>query len=209
LAFGVTIVTNDLIWWLPFAAILYRCFKQSSDRSEATQLDLHKVIRQATSQRGVTLAELSSQNPTLVVFLRHIGCTFCREALSDLAKRRSDLESHGVNLALVHMSEIPQAAQFFARYGLESAHHFSDPTCTLYRAFGLRRGTILQLFGPRVWLRGMIAGLLNRHGLGPVTGDGFRMPGVFLLEGGKVVSAFRAATAADRPDYLSIACHQA
>jgi hypothetical protein len=30
LAFGVTIVTNDLIWWGPFAAILYQSFKKSS-----------------------------------------------------------------------------------------------------------------------------------------------------------------------------------
>jgi peroxiredoxin len=206
LEFGATIITNDLIWWLPFAAILYGAFRQSNDRSETAQVDFQKAVEEATSQHGVTLAELSSKNPTLVVFLRHTGCTFCREALLDLAERRSDLDSRGVNLALVHMSEMSQATLFFARYGLESVHHFSDPTCKLYRAFGLERGRFLQLFGPRVWLRGIIAGLFNRHGIGPLSGDGFQMPGVFLLDGRKIVSAFRAATAADRPDYLSVAC---
>jgi hypothetical protein len=103
------------------------------------------------------------------------------------------------------MSEVSQATRLFARFNLESVHHFSDPTCKLYRAFGLQRGTFLQLFGPKVWLRGVLAGLFRRHGVGPLSGDGFRMPGVFLLDRGKIVSAFRAATAADRPDYLSVA----
>jgi peroxiredoxin len=206
LAFVATIITNDLIWWLPFGAILYNAFKHSCDRSGTIQVNLQEAIQQATSQHGVTLAELSSQNPTLTVFLRHIGCTFCREAVSDLAKRRSDLEARGINLALVHMSETAQATRFFERYGLESVHHFSDPTCKLYRAFGLDRGTFLQLFGPRVWFRGITAGLFSRHGMGPLSGDGFQMPGVFLVDRGKILSAFRAATAADRPDYLSVAC---
>ncbi|MCG8583205.1 MAG: hypothetical protein MI757_00645 [Pirellulales bacterium] len=29
LAFGVTILTNDLIWWIPFAAILYRAYSEA------------------------------------------------------------------------------------------------------------------------------------------------------------------------------------
>lgn len=35
LAFGVTIITNDLIWWLPFGLILYRAF-QASGRFKCT-----------------------------------------------------------------------------------------------------------------------------------------------------------------------------
>jgi len=30
LAFGATLLTNDLIWWAPFAAILYKAFRQHS-----------------------------------------------------------------------------------------------------------------------------------------------------------------------------------
>lgn len=30
IAFGVTIITNDLIWWIPFSAILYYAFQRRS-----------------------------------------------------------------------------------------------------------------------------------------------------------------------------------
>jgi len=42
--------------------------------------------------------------------------------------------------------------------------------------------------------------------LGKLAGDGFRMPGVFLLRKGEIQVARRAETAADRPDYLELAC---
>ncbi len=31
LAFGATILTNDMIWWIPFAAILYQAWTQRGD----------------------------------------------------------------------------------------------------------------------------------------------------------------------------------
>jgi len=36
-------------------------------------------------------------------------------------------------------------------------------------------------------------------------GDGFRMPGAFLVSSGRVVHTYRHATAADRPDYVELA----
>ncbi len=129
LAFGATIITNDLIWWLPFSAILYQAFRHHSDRSRDSAPDFLNATQTATSNRGLTLWELSHRNPTLVVFLRQTGCTFCREALSDLSKQRTELAARGITLALVH-----------------------------------------------------------------------RMPGVFLLEEGRIVNAHVAKSAADRPD---------
>ena len=38
LAFGATILTNDLIWWIPFGAILYHAFRNYNDRSTSTEL---------------------------------------------------------------------------------------------------------------------------------------------------------------------------
>ena len=204
LAFGATIVTNDLIWWLPFAALLYQAFKRHSDRSTSDEIDQATVIKTATSHRGATLAELSAVKPTLVVFLRHTGCTFCRETLAELASRRADLESNGGSLAIVHMSPRLDATQFLAKYGLESVHRFSDPQCEIYSAFGLGRGSVRQLFGPKVWWRGAIAILANGHGIGPLSGDGFRMPGAFLLDRSEIVATFRASSAADMPDFAKL-----
>jgi hypothetical protein len=139
----------------------------------------------------------------LLVFIRHVGCTFCREALADLAAQRSQLEAAGHRLAVVHMSPPANAAALLARYKLEDIDQFSDPDCRLFRAFELERGTLWQVLGPAVWRRGLFA--LLRHGLGKPEGDGFQLAGVFLLRDSRIVASFRHATSADRADYLKLA----
>jgi len=139
----------------------------------------------------------------LLVFLRHAGCTFCREALDDLARQRHELEAQGTRLVLVHMSPPVPGTQFLARYQLDGVPHISDPELTLYRAFGLGRGSLLDLFGPKVCWRGVDA-LFRGHGIGWLQGDGFQMPGVFLLFHGEIIRSFRHQSAADRPDYLAL-----
>ena len=56
-----------------------------------------------------------------------------------------------------------------------------------------------------MWRRGYEAGVKAGHGVGKLAGDGFRMPGVFLLVDGLVVKDFRHQTAADRPDFRALA----
>jgi peroxiredoxin len=204
---GWIVLAQDVVWWVPFAALLYDAFRQNSQPagSKPEYRSLDEALREARSHRGATLAELSARQRVLVIFLRHAGCTFCREALADLSVRREQLESHGVVLALVHMGSPLHMAQQCAYYELEDVHRFRDPECRLYRAFGLERGRFRQLFGWRVWRRVLRAALVDGHGLGALAGDGFQMPGVFLLEDGQVINAYRAQTVADRPDYAAVA----
>jgi len=163
------------------------------------------LTRWVVDQSGRSLREHSEEGPVLVVFLRHLGCPFCREALADLAAQRKRIESHGIRLALVFMSEEEKAAAFFERYRLGDVPRFADPARRLYRSFGLRRGTFRQLFGWKAWWRGFVVGILRRRGIGRLRGDALQMPGTFLVERGSIVSAFRHRSAADRPDYESIA----
>ena len=201
-----TILTNDILWWIPFTLILTAAYHnwrtataQGPARSEAD------AIRAATTNAGKSLADLSRERPVLAVFLRHAGCTFCREALADVARQREAIEREGVQIALVHMGDEASAAEFFAEYGLGDLPRISDPDRTLYASLGLQRGRLRQLFGLKVWLRG-IAASLKGHRVGKLMGDGFQMPGVFLIDNGRVAKAFRHATAADRPDYTALAC---
>jgi hypothetical protein len=158
---------------------------------------------------GDSLLTASADQPLLIVFLRHFGCTFCREALADLAEARQRIESRGTRLVLVHMSSDEDAAAFFAGYGLADVTRVSDPDRELYRAFDLRRGTLRQLFGARVWWRGWRAGVRDGHGVGVLQGDGLQMPGAFLVSRGRIVHACRHESAADRPDYCSLAVGEA
>jgi len=167
--------------------------------------DWQRAVREMRSHRGATLEQLSADSPTLVVFLRHTGCVFCREALADLSRQRATIEAAGARLVLVHMSDPLSATLRFERYSLGDVHRYSDPKCVLYRAFGLPRGSFRQVLGAWVWWRGLIAAVLCGHGIGRLEGDGFRMPGVFLLDHGRIMAEHRAVSAADRPDYVDIA----
>ncbi len=55
------------------------------------------------------------------------------------------------------MSHDLDARRFFVRYGLGSISRIADRDQSLYRAFGLKRGNIIQLFGPGNWVRGLSA----------------------------------------------------
>ncbi len=207
-AFGLTIITNDLIWWAPFAMILWLAFRTDGGRRPSNDvgaaLPIEAALQRARTDSGQSLLDLSHESPVLLVFLRHAGCTFCKEALADIAHRRSAIESRGPTIALVHMSPDADAAQVFERYGLADLPRVSDPACELYRSLGLRRGTLKQLFGPGVALRGAGAALRG-HWPSSLKGDGFRMPGVFLIDEGRILRSHIHATAADRPDYTAIA----
>jgi hypothetical protein len=168
-------------------------------------LSFDEALRTLSSHSGETLAQLSAERPVLVVFLRHSGCAFCREALSDLQKQRSRIESSGTSIALVHMISNEEAAAFFQPYGLDNVPRFSDPQRKLYEAFDLHRGTLWQVIGPSVVWRGMKA-FFSGHGAGRIRGDVAQLPGTFVLHRGEIVQAFRNKTAADRPDYAEMAC---
>ncbi len=160
-------------------------------KDKLSQIDVTKQLLLGESKEG----------PILLLFLRHFGCTFCREALADLSRVNNRLEEEGLRIAIVHMSSVEEGERFAARYDLKGAHFISDPTKRLYREFDLKRGTPVQLFGPKVWFRGFSAGVLEGHGIGRLMGDGLQMPGSFVLDGGRVVWEFRHKSAADRPNY--------
>lgn len=160
-----------------------------------------QLFRRMQTNVGKNLYEHSMERPIMLVFLRHFGCTFCREALADISEKREVLESLGAKLVFVHMAESEIAERYFSRYNIPEAIHVSDPECNFYRAFGLMKGSFTQLFGLQTWIRGFQAGLMEGHGIGPQLGDGFQMPGVFVIQDGELKEAFIHKLASDRPDY--------
>ncbi|MEZ6125526.1 MAG: SelL-related redox protein [Planctomycetaceae bacterium] len=207
LSFGLTCIPNDLIWWIPFSIILWRAivFHQSSAENVLVSAPVRRFdpLGRILSNRGASLLELSRMHPVLAVFLRHSGCTFCREAVADIAEQRERIEATGTKIAIIHMGQ-KEPVELLKKYNLQDVHSFRDPSCSLYDAFGLRLGTIGQLMGPSVWFRGFSA-WLRGHSAGAFDGNVLRMPGIFLLHDGEIVRAYRHRTAADRPDYAQLA----
>lgn len=159
---------------------------------------------------GETLTEMAEKQPVMLVFLRYFGCSFCREAISDISKRRTKFEAKGFKVVFVHMAPNAETAEkFFKKYQLYPVDHILDPEKRFYRAFGLGRGTPQQLFGLMNWIRGVQASVLEGHGAEPnfentELGDGFQMPGVFVLHKGETLRSYIHRYAHDRPDYEEI-----
>ncbi len=149
------------------------------------------------------LYNLSQKNVILLVFLRHFGCTFCREALDDIQKIKDKLKASNIKLLFVHMADNKLAEKYFEQYNLAGVEHISDPDMSLYEYFGLTAGTFRQLYGLKVWLRGFK--VLN-YGvqLKASTSKLKQMPGVFMLEKGRITNSFVHRYTAHRPDYLDI-----
>ena len=163
------------------------------------------ILEKMQTDRGESVLGLSSNKPLLLVFLRHFGCIFCREALQDLSKLQNEIIEKGGNLVIVHMADKETAEQYFNKYNLNDPSWVEDPLCEYYKEFGLLKGTYSQLFGFKTWVRGFDSAILKGNGMSwKQLGDGFQMPGVFLIDKGEIKYSFIHDSVADRPDYLHI-----
>ncbi len=68
-----------------------------------------------------------ADRPTLVVLLRSFGCTFCREAMADVAAAKDAIREAGAEVAFVHGGTRVEAAPWFAKFGLGDVMTISDP----------------------------------------------------------------------------------
>jgi len=157
------------------------------------------------AQDGRSLGAWCDERPLLLVFLRHFGCVFCREALRRTSALREQIEGCGALVGYVHLGTEEEAAPVFERYGLEHTPRFADPERALYAAFGLPRAGLAQVFGPRHLLRGVQA-FLAGNGVGVSAGDKMQLPGAFLLHRGRILRAYRPQGVSDSPDYVALAC---
>ncbi len=204
MGFLVTSTTISATWSVSFGLILYSAYRNHLNLRRQSAPEVQQMALRIPTNKGTPLLEMSRHSPLLLVFLRHSGCPFCREALSDIAHQKRRIEASGTQVVLIHMGADPAAHEFFQRYGLAGVPRVSDSNRTLYRAFDLGRGGLWQVFGPNVWWRGFQAAILRRNGIAWPVKDVFQMPGVFLIFHGQVLRSFLHNSSADRPNYAKM-----
>jgi hypothetical protein len=158
------------------------------------------------TETGKALLELTEASPVLLVFLRHFGCSFCRQAISDVADLKEELARREVRPVFVHLGTPERAKPFFDYYGIGDVERVSDPEAKVYQLpiFALPRiHPALTLLQPSVWA-GWLKGAIFKHGIGAIKEDGHQMQGIFFLKGAKIVRQFRYKTIADEPNYLKL-----
>lgn len=163
-----------------------------------------QVLQKTLTKQGVSIHDLSLKSPVLLVFLRHFGCIFCKEALNDLSSKKAQLEMKGIKLVFAHMATDEQADEYFSQYDLNPFYTISDPECKVYQDFGLVKGSFGQLFGLTVMIRGIQANMQGNAFSLKQIGDGFQMPGIFLINQGHIEESFIHNRVSDKPDYESL-----
>ena len=163
-------------------------------------LELLEVI---FTNKGNDLRTLTENNSVMLVFLRQFGCVFCREALDDFSKIKDELNKREIKPVFVHLSEEKYGDEYLKRFGLDGEEHISDPDMSLYEYFGLKKGGFRELYGLKIWSR--VVTLKYGSEINPAYGSLKQMPGIFLIQKGKVISSFIHKSSADKPDYLAIA----
>lgn len=195
---------NHIIWLVPNAYVLYLVYRRNLDTDDMlidTFNSNQYPLALFDTTDGRNIGDLAEQEQLLLVFLRHFGCPFCKESLLQLQEHRAQLESRGITIILVYMVNDKIAQEYLSQYGLEDLAQVSDPEEIFYKSFRLRRGSFIQLFGIKVWARWISLGWRKRLFNTKPEGDVTQMPGIFLLQEGRITKQFVHKSVADRPDY--------
>lgn len=172
----------------------------------AEQEQLVAVLRAYPTETGRALIEVVDEAPVLLIFLRHFGCAFCRQALDQVAQIRGQIAARGAQPVFVHLGSPERAKPYFDYYQLSTVERVSNPDASLYQhpVFALSRmNPYLNLLSLKVW-KGWLSGALHKYGIGRIQEDGHQMPGVFFLKERRIVRGFRYQSIADEPDYLKL-----
>lgn len=195
---------NHIIWLIPNGYVLYMVYRRAFETDDMlidtfNSDDYPLSLFDTTDGRNI--GEMAEQGPLLLVFLRHFGCPFCKESLLQLKEYRARLEEKGISIVVVYMVNDKVANEYLSTYDLQDLAQVSDPEEIFYKSFRLKRGSFIQLFGLKVWMRWVSLGWKKKLFNTRPEGDVAQMPGIFLLNDGRVVKQYVHRSVADTPDY--------
>lgn len=135
---------------------------------------------------------------TLLVFLRHFGCTGCAQQLDVLVPHLASLHELGLETVLIGSGTPAHLADFCERQRLEGypLRAYTDPTTTSHRAAGLSRSP-WRVVGPAALAREVMVRTMG-YTSGRKEGDVMQSGGVVILCS-RTVAFFRQARVAAEP----------
>ena len=135
----------------------------------------------STAGASVHLSDYWQKQPVVIVFLRHFGCTFCRQHVAMLRRDYKQFQDAGAEILCVGMG-IAQVGR-----GFEILMDTKFPTLVTgennlpYQDYGLRKASMGQIFGLRSFVKALKATFQGYVGTS-VQGDPYQMPGVFIVD---------------------------
>lgn len=142
---------------------------------------------------------LEESKKLLVIFLRHLGCTYCRKTLKNFSEYFNSNRPVVFSPLFVHMASKDEGSQILSKYNLDGKAHISDENKELYNLFSIKQGRASQLFGPGVLKAGVKD--IFKYGVGRLRGDGFQMPALFVVDENGIQKSYLYKTIADEIDF--------
>lgn len=146
---------------------------------------------------------MSQEQPLLLVFVRHLGCIFCKEMLGNLEKERESIEKMGIKICVVHMGPEAKIQELLKEYHLQGVETICDPKQELYKKYDVKRARVGQMIGLQS-VKSAVKAYFKGYRQYEVLGDSFQLPGAFLVDKGEIIKAFYAEHAGDQPDFCAL-----
>ena len=195
---------KDLLWLVPFALVIYHIFKKwqtpEKERINPTEPFAETLTRFRTN-RGHDLASLSNEQPMLLIFLPHDASPLFLSCIEDIRQQRQDIGQKGAHLVFVRPNRSERMLSLLHKAGLAEEEYVYDADYTMYNTFNIKRATLGQIFGLQSWRQGWANNGLAHANLTELVGDGFRMPGIFLVYRGELCKSYHYDRNTDHPNY--------
>ena len=195
---------KDLLWLVPFALVIYHIFKKwQTPEKERTNpaVPFAETLACFRTDRGRDLLSLSHERPVLLVFLPHDASPLFQGSIENIIQQRHAIEQQGTHLVLIRPNRSERTLSLLRRAGLADEEYVSDTDYTMYNTFNLKRATLGQIFGLQSWRQGWASNGLAHADLNELVGDGFRMPGAFLVYQGELRKSYHYERNSDHPNY--------
>jgi peroxiredoxin len=164
---------------------------------EAIPAALADCIVQDQEGADVRLGDVWKDKPTILAFVRHFGCVFCREQVTELNREKAKIEGAGGQLVVVGSGTPNFVRGFREQTGFEG-QVLCDPSVSTYREAGMKRG-FFTVINPVVAARGL-ASMARGFRQGRVQGDPYQEGGVLVVRPpGELVYKQVSKSAGDHP----------
>ena len=134
-----------------------------------------------TAGDSVHLSDYWQKQPIVLVFVRHFGCTFCRQHIANLRKDYQQFQDAGAQVICVGMGISKVGRGFEILMDLKFPVLVTGETNAPYLEYGLGKGSLGQIFGIRSFVKALKATFQGHVGTS-VQGDPYQMPGVFIID---------------------------
>lgn len=189
-------------------------WKQGPTRLRWTEIPLQvgdlakNFTLQDSNGKLVELSSVWTEKPTLIIFLRHYGCSCGMDRVKQLREEFDALKSQGANILLIGQGEPERSAAYAKKYNLPPVPILSDPENKVYQAYGLLEGKPSQIvfdapeeFLDRDYQAGVNLAKSRKDDDRPLVDNPWLLPGEFVIDTKGIVQlAYRYNYCEDYPD---------